>query len=519
MRKLSKIVLPLVVAAIMLAAVFMLVACNGRDTTTPPNGSTTDSPPIEESTDVEGFIPIRTAADLNLIRTNLNGNFRLGANLTIENHVPIGNLATPFTGHFYVRIGENGQPQYTIETLSINHIAAGTTQITGLFGVNNGMVENVVIENLNISLQSLTIAQTFIGGIAGENTGIITNSHVENAAITVTSDGGGIAIGAIAGINRGENAKVEYSSSAGTINMTLGDGGAHSRAAGLVGILSEGATVFRSSSGVNVTSVTSGSMNVTAAGLVGFVYNHGFIKESFAMGNAHTTGRGTIYAGGLTGNVQTEADAPTGSLEDFRWIIEISDSFATGNATGVSGANAYVSAFIPRLADDEGAYSNIIIRNVFSTGNSRVELHSAVTVPGNNNRVAGGIIGRYQSVRNADDASVLTVENAFVTGNVFGDSVELAISTTNTSVGLLFARAQQENTHQFNNLFYLITATAIGQRAPQSFPRAETTAEGITQIATLPNLQNSTWQAANLGFDASIWTFRNGAFPMLTWAA
>jgi len=69
------------------------------------------------------------------------------------------------------------------------------------------------------------------------------------------------------------------------------------------------------------------------------------------------------------------------------------------------------------------------------------------------------------------------VQNAFATGNVFGDSVTLALNA-NTSIGVLMGRAQQPNTHQFSNLFYLDTAITDGQAEGLSLPRVVTTEDG-----------------------------------------
>ncbi|MCL2847834.1 MAG: hypothetical protein FWE13_03685, partial [Firmicutes bacterium] len=215
-----------------------------------------------------------------------------------------------------------------------------------------------------------------------------------------------------------------------------------------------------------------------------------------------------------------EAAAPEGSSEGFRWQIEISNSFATGNATGVSAANAYVSAFIARIANSENPppslEADITIKNVYSTGISRVQLHPnpEVTAPLSNNRVAGGIFGRFQARNSSvENGSILTVQNAFATGNVFGDSNELAIDT-NTSIGILFGRAQQPTTHHFSGLFYSMMANTTGQTTGASVPRSD---GPEATVVTLLNLQNPTWQAENLGFDAEVWAFVQGSFPILRW--
>jgi len=347
---------------------------------------------------------ITSAADLDLIRNDLSGNFMLAANISLTNHTPIGTPSEPFTGRFFAPLDANGNPQYIVQNLTISStVAVNDIRVAGLFGVNYGTIENITIDNLTINLISLPAEHTFIGGFAGDSTGIISNVRVLNADISVTSLGYA-AIGAIAGRIIGEDAIIEYSTSAGKmemiINAPVGTQSRHSRAAGLVGVMAYGATVFRSSSSVDVTAYTAARVNITAAGLVGFMVEGGTIRQSFATGNTLSTGRDTLYAGGLVGNVQLEAPAPTGAPDYFRWEVLIEDSFATGNATGISDRNAYVSALVSRIANAEEEQSiraNITIRNVFSTGNSRVELHSAATVPLNNNRVAGGILGRYQT--------------------------------------------------------------------------------------------------------------------------
>ena len=84
----------------------------------------------------DGYITILIAAELDAVRRNLGGSFRLGADIDLSgfaNWQPIKNFTGSFDG--------NG---FTISGLSINRT---TTSNIGLFGsINNANIRNLTVE-------------------------------------------------------------------------------------------------------------------------------------------------------------------------------------------------------------------------------------------------------------------------------------------------------------------------------------------------------------------------------------
>lgn len=111
--------------------------------------------------DDEGFIPIGTYAELNLINDHLSDNYKQEANIDMLNisFKPIaynkyGSSDNQFSG-IYDGAG------FSISNLTV--IANGVN-FTGMFGWNNGTVKNIRIESGNI-----TSDKGVVGGIVGNN--------------------------------------------------------------------------------------------------------------------------------------------------------------------------------------------------------------------------------------------------------------------------------------------------------------------------------------------------------------
>ena len=93
---------------------------------------------IEEISTVEQFLKIKES---------LNGYYKLVADIdlsTIE-WTPIGSEATPFTGV----LEGNG---YKIKNLTIT---TTVSNIAGLFGVSSGTIKNIILEDVNINIDSI----------------------------------------------------------------------------------------------------------------------------------------------------------------------------------------------------------------------------------------------------------------------------------------------------------------------------------------------------------------------------
>ncbi|NLV21731.1 MAG: hypothetical protein GXY49_07070, partial [Syntrophomonadaceae bacterium] len=118
------------------------------------------------------YIIINTADELNAVRENLNGYYRLGADIdlgaapynTDGGWLPIGDNEHPFTG---VLDGTG----YSIANLCIDRPDG---QYSGLFGVVSSSASLANIKLINVSID----AGEYTGGLAGNNRGLISNSGI-----------------------------------------------------------------------------------------------------------------------------------------------------------------------------------------------------------------------------------------------------------------------------------------------------------------------------------------------------
>ncbi|RLM53518.1 PGF-pre-PGF domain-containing protein [Halobellus sp. Atlit-31R] len=270
------------------------------------------------------------------VRENLEANFTLVADLnastagynTVANasangdkgFEPIGNQAEPFTGSF----DGNGS---TIADLTISR---ESTDYVGLFGVSEGRLGNVSVENVDVtgsnyvgglvasnndggtvSASSVTgniFASDFVGGLVGENGGTVTAS-------SATGDiSGSNRVGGLVGENSGGTITASYATGNVSGSDLLG---------GLVGF----------NSGTTTESYATGAVtgeSAIAGGLVGQTREDGTITESYAIGSVSVSGSGS-YAGGLVGDIDN------GTVSDSYWDRGTTDqSAATGRGDGTN---------------------------------------------------------------------------------------------------------------------------------------------------------------------------------------
>ena len=137
---------------------------------------------------------VSTAAQMNVIREDLVAHYEQTADIDLESMewIPIGTETVtqeliPFTGSY------DGN-QYVISNLKISRISDNNVSL-GLFGYNEGTLENIVLENTDIQISITETSLDFanlshapcIGGIVGENAGTVTNCS-NSGSISVFSD-------------------------------------------------------------------------------------------------------------------------------------------------------------------------------------------------------------------------------------------------------------------------------------------------------------------------------------------
>ncbi len=220
---------------------------------------------------------LMNAAQLNVMRQNLNTHYALGADIDLNSSVvwnlgsgwePVGGQANPFTGSFE----GNG---YTIDGLSISR---PKSDLQGLFGYTDGAsIRRLSLSNCHI------LAQSNVGGAVGYSK----NSSVDE----ISFDGimlAHSASGGIAGVV--ENGYVQRSRS--EIDLK----NYSNYAGGLVGYIISSGSINGTVSNSSCTGAVSGTHNV--GGLVGMVA-WGYILNSYS----HSTVNGTYQVGGLVGTM------------------------------------------------------------------------------------------------------------------------------------------------------------------------------------------------------------------------
>jgi hypothetical protein len=280
--------------------------------------------------------------DLDEVRIDLNGNYRLMRNLdpsTAGYHQlasetandgmgwqPIGSSPNQFTGIF------DGQG-FTLEGLFINR---PETDRVGLFGRSGGAIRNIGLKNTNV------IGDRWVGALVGVNVGTISDSQADGDIK------GNMSVGGLSGTNE-SNGFVNNSYSSGNVYGV-------NHVGGLVGWNGNHSVVVNSCSTSNVK-----GEEWRIGGLVGTTYR-GTISNSCAAGN--------VYGGSAVGAL---AGSSSSSI--------LHNLYANGNVNGRS----YVGGLVGR--NIEGS----TLSNSYSTG--KVSGHY----------LAGGLVGLNSSsiVRNS----------------------------------------------------------------------------------------------------------------------
>ncbi len=253
----------------------------------------------EEEAIAQGYTVIKTAEDLLKINDDLSGKYILMNDIdmvSVTDFVPIGG-SNGFAGIF----DGNG---FVIKNLTINDTSS---EYVGLFGMNQGTIKNVGVENVNVT------GNGAVGGLVGINggTGVVSNSYV-SGSVTSLSDSSNVLYGAggLVGANF-LGGTITDSKSSGTV---IGKG----YTGGLVGG-NFVATLKNSYSTSSVSGVIAGGLVGYFAGASGVDDVNGAISNSYATGAVN----GTVNAGGLIGQTYVSGGE-----------ANIVNSYATGTVTG-----------------------------------------------------------------------------------------------------------------------------------------------------------------------------------------
>jgi hypothetical protein len=350
---------------------------------------------------------INNAHQLQLMATNLAGNYTLGANVDASKtagsmdvwgssgFVPIGNITTQFTGQF------DGL-DHAISNLNINW-PTGYQGLFGYVGVS-GAVSNVGLVNPTINGG---VGNT-VGGLAGRNDGLLVNSYVNGGSVS-----GAVNVGGLAGYNLGS---INGSHSSGnTVSGT-------NRVGGLVGynfaaLAAPSGTAPVYAGYINNSYVSGGTVNggVNTGGLVGMnsgsvsgartvtVYA-GSISNSFVE---NTTVAGTDAVGGFAG-ANSLGLVGTGTAPAY--IGTINRSYTSGGSvTANGGVNSSVGGFIGN--------NNGNIADTYSVGGTVISGGTAAS------RTVGGFVGWNNAtgtISNSYSSNGVVAGNALYAGGFAG---------------------------------------------------------------------------------------------------
>ena len=301
----------------------------------------------------------------------------------------IGDDNNAFTGSY------NGQNHKIIGLTSINE----TTDYTGLFGYNKGVLKNITLECCNM------FGGKYTGILVGHNGANNTYSHsVEGIKIIECTASGADYVGALAGKNIGgsiSNIEIKDCSITGT-EYVGGISGSHDR---------------NGTSNGEIIDVKLIDSNVTGTKYVG-----GIVGKNYAtVENCYVSGKitGGIYTGGIVGDSYQYVAIPGEIISCFVDGTVVGNQYVggiAGNIWQTSIEKCANNANIRYIAsDNEGVLGGIAAQgNSFSVtecaNNGNIEYASNV-------RCAGGIIGYISAYE-----SWLTLEDCYNTGSVFSSN-------------------------------------------------------------------------------------------------
>ena len=463
-------------------------------------------------------IKISTADDLNMVAYDMSAHYILVNNIDLQSveWSMIGDAANPFKGVF------DGQG-FTISNLKVSK----TADNVGLFGVNEGIIKNLSIENASIS------SGTISGGVlVGQNSGMIENCSTSGV---VTNSRPGAYVGGFIGF-ADENSNASNCST--DVNIICDQSSQTTYAlyvGGFVGKATQVSFVNCVSTGlinINISYAgefsTSGSFSLSHklyAG--GFVGNSSYsnYEQCYASNtlecmigngrdkNSYNDSRLTndqkhyayLYCGGFGGYIDSDSLNNCYSLTQIKSETKIhspyrsyyssgayasteysSDIYAYSYIGGLVGYSVYVNVENSYSVYDINAYTCASTRFANTYGENTTYAYSYI----------GGIVGYFNggnivnSFSSSNGLNILcesiTIDNYWT--NAYLTNVSSAIigyvKTEGTATNNYYVSEQEENdTH--------------GTRT------------------TLINLQSASFVQNILGWDTNIWELKNGSFPTL----
>ncbi|MCL2105468.1 MAG: hypothetical protein FWH26_00110 [Oscillospiraceae bacterium] len=376
----------------------------------------------------EDPILISTPQQLDDIRGNLSGSYRLTKNISLKlfgDFEPIGTPEQPFTG----TLDGNG---FAIQSLAVNitadYLGLDDVVCAGLFGVNEGTLTDIWLENCEITVEVLdaalpgmeeTAASVYAGGVTGFNGGTIDGCYV-SGSVTVLDAGTGAHsgeyfAGGVVGYqynHMGTGIWNAYNAAAVVIEGTRAN---NSCGGGIAGYVTNGTDIVGSSyhfrgcvnaGGVSVRShsAEASAVGALAGGIAGFNETGGGMEQCANFGPVFSVSAlGSAYSGGIAGylvsapffndcvnfgGITAESSAVNASraanagglIGSCFEIASIASCYSTGPVSGSGAGTARVGGGIGRV----GAFSSIFdcyyLESAAAEGIGSIPLSSTGTV-------------------------------------------------------------------------------------------------------------------------------------------
>jgi len=318
------------------------------------------------------YFEISAPAQLDGIRNNLSGCYKLMADISLAsyyNWAPIGTPQEPFTG----KIDGNG---YKITGLKINR---SEEQCVGLFGsVQGGVIRRLALENVSV------VGRNTVGGIAGRMTDgtLVANSYTTGSVSSFGVFSGGIVGQASSSTitNSFSKAIINFDSFIVDNNVDPGPG----PSGGIAGSLVDSAVSNSYSSGTVL------AVN-PAGGIVGLTSGSDIIN-SYSTGDVNAVG------------------GPSGGIAGRMTSGRIVNSYSTGTI------NAPVISGLPTESKVGGIVGEIVGTNAVQTPTT-IRNCAALNPALNASSAAGRIFAGIQGVHNFEALNNFALETMYAGGS------------------------------------------------------------------------------------------------------
>ena len=374
----------------------------------------TEAAAISGSGTVESPYVITSAAELQAVNDDLDAYYVLGNNISLsgQSFEPLGNeWDGPFTGTL------DGKG-FTVSYLTVNRT---DLKYAGLFGYMEGTVQNLKLDNINIS------GGRYAGGVAGAVGvgGLITDCEVLSGSVSVSGSPMEMAAGGITGLCEGTVTRCSNGASVMATHQAKVD----NYAGGIIGYLRSDITVEQCHNSGYVEAATSSNQDSNhsysyagAGGIIGRIENYRvqIIGCANSAAEIRVTNGHDRFIGGIVGFASISEIV----IEQCNNSSTI-DSYNTyyGSSGGIigHGSNSDISLLSCENSGKITGRDSGGIAGYISSGTTNIDMcknYGTITGKDNYSGGTGGSAGGILGYCYADASS--TISNSINNGNVYG---------------------------------------------------------------------------------------------------